>query len=78
MSAHVAAVFGILSLAAAAAIPTSNTTTIIERDVVILGGGASGAHAAVRLREDLNKTIVVVEKQNRLVSCRGSQLEEGS
>lgn len=40
---------------------------IIYKDVVILGGGASGAHAAVRLREDFNKSIVLVEKQNNLV-----------
>ncbi|KAH6673083.1 amine oxidase [Halenospora varia] len=39
---------------------------IIYKDVVILGGGASGSHAAVRLREDFNKSIVLVEKQNNL------------
>ncbi|KAF9874228.1 amine oxidase [Colletotrichum karsti] len=66
MSARIAAFFGTLSLVAAAAIPDSAATSIIERDVVILGGGASGSHAAVRLREDYNKTVVVVEKNNRL------------
>ncbi|OLN91624.1 Beta-cyclopiazonate dehydrogenase 1 [Colletotrichum chlorophyti] len=66
MFGSTAALFGSLSLVMAAIIPDDKITTIIERDVVILGGGASGAHAAVRLREDLNKTIVVVEKQNRL------------
>jgi len=40
---------------------------IITKDVAILGGGASGAHAAVRLREDLGKSIVVIEKQEDLV-----------
>lgn len=39
----------------------------ITRDVVIIGGGAAGAHAAVRLREDFDKSVVVVEKRNRLV-----------
>ncbi|PVI02555.1 hypothetical protein DM02DRAFT_670413 [Periconia macrospinosa] len=39
---------------------------IIERDVVIIGGGASGTYAAVRLREDLNTSIVVIEPKNRL------------
>ena len=39
----------------------------IYKDVVILGGGASGSHAAVRLREDYNKSIIIVEKQANLV-----------
>ena len=39
----------------------------ITRDVAIVGGGASGAHAAVRLREDFGKSVVVIEKQSRLV-----------
>jgi len=43
----------------------SNTIT---KDVLILGGGASGAHAAVRLREDLGKSVAVIEKQDHLVS----------
>ncbi|PMD41025.1 amino oxidase [Hyaloscypha variabilis F] len=38
----------------------------IYKDVVILGGGASGAHAAVRLREDYNKNIIIIEKQDNL------------
>ncbi|KAI0170942.1 amine oxidase [Pestalotiopsis sp. NC0098] len=40
--------------------------SIIEKDVVIIGGGASGAHAAVRLREDFGKSVLVVEKQENL------------
>jgi NADPH-dependent glutamate synthase beta subunit-like oxidoreductase len=40
---------------------------IITRDVAIIGGGASGSYAAVRLREDYKKSIVVVEKAGRLV-----------
>ena len=39
----------------------------IVRDVAIIGGGASGAHAAVRLREDFDKSVVVVETKDRLV-----------
>jgi heterodisulfide reductase subunit A-like polyferredoxin len=45
----------------------SNTAVeVINRDVVIVGGGASGAHAAVKLR-DMGKTIVLVEKGDTLV-----------
>lgn len=40
---------------------------IITKDVAILGGGASGAHAAVRLREDFGKSTIVIEKQEDLV-----------
>ncbi|RBQ70385.1 hypothetical protein FVER14953_20802 [Fusarium verticillioides] len=40
----------------------------IEVDVCIVGGGATGAYAAVRLREDYKKKVVVIEKANRLVS----------
>ncbi|KAI6373049.1 hypothetical protein MCOR25_003579 [Pyricularia grisea] len=38
----------------------------IVRDVVVIGGGASGAYAAVRLRDDLNETVVLVEKEEIL------------
>ena len=40
---------------------------VITRDVAIIGGGASGTYAAVRLREDLNTSIVVIEENDRLV-----------
>ncbi|KAL0935971.1 amine oxidase [Colletotrichum truncatum] len=66
MPARFVAFFGLLTLAATTAIPDSTAARVIERDVIILGGGASGSHAAVRLREDLNKTVVVIEKKNRL------------
>lgn len=53
----------------------SSCVKVIKKDVVILGGGASGAHAAVRLREDFGKSVVVVEKQSRLVSIlRGASI----
>ena len=38
---------------------------IITRDVCIIGGGPAGTHAAIRLRQH-NKSVVVVEKQDRL------------
>jgi len=41
---------------------------VIERDVAIIGGGASGSYSAVRLKEDYNLSVVVVEKDNILVS----------
>ncbi|KAF3809812.1 Beta-cyclopiazonate dehydrogenase [Colletotrichum gloeosporioides] len=66
MAARIAAFFSALSLVTAVAIPDSAATKIIHRDIVILGGGASGSHAALRLREDYNKTIIVVEKQSRI------------
>lgn len=39
---------------------------IITKDVAIIGGGAAGTYAAVRLREDLNTSVVLIEPQNRL------------
>lgn len=44
-----------------------NLFPIIEKDVVIVGGGAAGSHAAVRLREDYNKTVMLIEKESILV-----------
>lgn len=41
---------------------------VIERDVVIVGGGAAGSHAAVRLREDYKKSVMLIEKEDILVS----------
>ncbi|KAK0652509.1 hypothetical protein B0T16DRAFT_387761 [Cercophora newfieldiana] len=35
-------------------------------DVAIVGGGAGGAYAAVRLKEDYNKSIVLIEKEKEL------------
>jgi len=39
---------------------------VIHKDVVIIGGGASGTYAAVRLRDDFKKSIVVVERDDHL------------
>lgn len=57
-----------LSLAVGLSTAKSACRKTITRDVAIIGGGASGAHAAVRLREDFDKSVIVVEKKNRLVS----------
>ncbi|KAH9864097.1 hypothetical protein J1614_010030 [Plenodomus biglobosus] len=46
------------------ALLTINATaapTVLTTDVAIIGGGASGTYAAVRLREDLNTSIVLIE-----------------
>lgn len=40
---------------------------IIYRDVAVIGGGASGAYAAVRIRDDFHKSIALIEKQDILV-----------
>lgn len=39
---------------------------IIRRDVCIIGGGATGTYAAVRLSQDMGKSVIVVEKTGRL------------
>ena len=41
---------------------------VIYRDVAVIGGGASGAYAAVRIRDDFHKSIALIEKQEILVS----------
>lgn len=55
-------------LGASIPVVTANSPSdILHRDVVVIGGGASGAYAAVRLRDDLNKSIALIEKQDILV-----------
>jgi hypothetical protein len=39
---------------------------IITKDVCIIGGGATGTYSAVRLREDMGKSVAVIERQNNL------------
>ena len=53
--------------AAAATLKCRDCTKTVTRDVVVVGGGASGAHAAVWLRDNGN-SVVVVEKADQLVS----------
>lgn len=48
-------------------VDASSLPEIIYRDVAVIGGGASGAYAAVRMRDDFNKSIALIEKQNILV-----------
>lgn len=46
---------------------SKSTSETIDVDVAIIGGGATGAYAAVRLRDDYQKAVLVIEKENRLV-----------
>ncbi len=67
---RVAASLGCLAAsvsAAATKVKCSECSRTITRDVVVVGGGASGAHAAVWLRDN-GKSVVVVEKASQLVS----------
>ena len=40
---------------------------IVNTYVAILGGGASGTYAAVRLREDYGKNVILIEMEAVLV-----------
>ncbi|KAM7212487.1 beta-cyclopiazonate dehydrogenase [Rhypophila decipiens] len=51
---------------AAVVLQESAAFRVIEKDVAIIGGGASGAYAAIRLKEDYGKSIVLVEKEAAL------------
>ncbi len=61
-------------LAAASVVAGGWLPDIITRDVAIIGGGASGSYAAIRLKEDYKKSIVLVEKAGRLVNPASSSL----
>ena len=45
--------------------PPQPQVRVLTRDVCIIGGGAAGSYAAVRLQE-MNQSVVVVEKKNHL------------
>lgn len=55
-----------LLISALLTITATAAPTILTTDVAIIGGGASGTYAAVRLREDLNTSIVLVEPRPNL------------
>ncbi|KAH7148440.1 hypothetical protein EDB81DRAFT_868743 [Dactylonectria macrodidyma] len=58
----------LVSFLATAALATtaSAAACVLQKDVVIVGGGASGSHAAFRLREDYDKSILLIEKRDHL------------
>lgn len=71
---HVGLGLGLGLAATAAAVVTpkcGGCKETITRDVVVIGGGASGAHAAVWLRDN-GQSVVVVEKADQLVSPTNS------
>lgn len=64
------AAFALASIAAAAATLVQREADIspqntFDVDVCVIGGGAAGTYAAIKSK-DLNKSVVVVEQQNRL------------
>jgi hypothetical protein len=65
MAGTAAAATALAARPAAAWASSEDTGRIIERDVVVVGGGSSGTYTAVRLR-DLGKSVVVVERKDRL------------
>ena len=60
--------FALISWAAAALVQRDTDISpqnTIDVDVCVIGGGAAGTYAAIKSK-DLNKTVVVVEQQDRL------------
>jgi hypothetical protein len=51
---------------AAPLVSAQSATNIIYKDVAVIGGGASGSYAAYVLREDFNKSVAIIEKENIL------------
>jgi hypothetical protein len=61
-------VFGVVTAVPSYSSPSEKDVggvNVITRDVVVIGGGSTGSYAAIRLR-DLGKSVVVVERQDRL------------
>lgn len=54
-------------VAVATAASATELPKLLFKDVVVIGGGASGTYAAIRLRDDENKSVAVIEKQSILV-----------
>ncbi|KAJ5683549.1 hypothetical protein N7462_006714 [Penicillium macrosclerotiorum] len=68
-----------LTLGATLLLASANSLpNIIYRDVAIIGGGASGAYAAVRLRDDFDKSIALIEKQSILGGMVDTYVDENT
>ena len=59
-----------LAVAAPGSLPQSIATSTVTVDIAIVGAGASGAYAAIRLKEDFNKSIAIIDKASDLVRRR--------
>ncbi|PLB48434.1 FAD/NAD(P)-binding domain-containing protein [Aspergillus steynii IBT 23096] len=57
-------IFGLVAVAPL--VSAASQSNVLNKDVVIVGGGASGAYAAVRIRDDFGKSIALVEKESIL------------
>jgi len=58
---------GVLYFSLSTVAKSPGSYEVVKKDVLIVGGGASGAHAAVRLRDDYGLNVALVEKQDILV-----------
>lgn len=63
----------IVGLVVAVCTATAAPSKPVKKDVIVVGGGASGAHAAVRLRDDYGLSVALIEKQDILVCDNGSR-----
>ncbi|OAL07107.1 FAD/NAD(P)-binding domain-containing protein [Phaeosphaeriaceae sp. SRC1lsM3a] len=53
----------------------SEQVKILHTDVAVIGGGASGTYGAVRLREDFNLSVVVIEPRDHLGGHTSTYIE---
>lgn len=54
-----------------------SSADVIMRDVAVIGGGSSGTYGAIKLR-DMGKSVVVVEKEDRLGGHENTYIDPGT